>query len=372
MRREQRQAVFYALLRAGLWERDVKLSSYEPIDFDYLFQLADEQSVVGLIGAGLEHVKDRKIVKKEVIPFLTKVVSIEGRNEAMNRFVERLMTRLYDDGITALLVKGQGIAQCYERPQWRSAGDIDLFFDHDGYRKAKKALIPMASFIDKEDEWKLHLGLTIDSWAVELHGSLRNFWLSRVNSVIDEVQDDTFRNRHIREWKNGDTVVLLPSADNDVIFVFSHILQHFFSGGIGLRQICDWCRLIWVYRESLDHLQLETRLRQMGLITEWKAFAAFLVDYLGMPVEALPLYDPAYRWSRKAHRINSYILRVGNFGHNKDSSIYKKYPYFVYKSISFWRKIVDLFSTISIFPKDALDSFSRMVFKGIGAISRGE
>lgn len=44
----------------------------------------------------------------------------------------------------------------------------------------------------------------------------------------------------------------MPRAEEDVVYVFAHILQHFFKGGIGLRQICDWCRLLYTYRDSLN------------------------------------------------------------------------------------------------------------------------
>ena len=57
----------------------------------------------------------------------------------------------------------------------------------------------------------------------------------------------------------------MPGPDNDVVIVFTHFLHHFFIGGVGLRQICDWCRLLWTYRESLDRGLLESRIRKMGL-----------------------------------------------------------------------------------------------------------
>ena len=34
----------------------------------------------------------------------------------------------------------------------------------------------------------------------------------------------------------------------------------------------------------------------MGLMSEWKAFAAVAVDWLGMPVEAIPLYSSNRKW----------------------------------------------------------------------------
>ena len=45
--------VFFALLRGGLWEEDVCLSSFGEIEFSQVYNLAEEQSVVGLIAAGI-------------------------------------------------------------------------------------------------------------------------------------------------------------------------------------------------------------------------------------------------------------------------------------------------------------------------------
>lgn len=35
---------------------------------------------------------------------------------------------------------------------------------------------------------------------------------------------------------------------------------------------------------------LEARLKEMGLVSVWKTFGAFAVEYLEMPGEAMPLY----------------------------------------------------------------------------------
>ena len=113
-------------------------------------------------------------------------------------------------------------------------------------------------------------------------------------------------------------VPVVPHGVNeDAFFVFSHILQHFYKEGIGLRQICDWCRLLWTYRDSLNHGLLESRIKKAGVMTEWKSFAALAVDYLGMPVEAIPLYSDDKKWSRKADKVMDFILETGNFGHNQ-------------------------------------------------------
>ena len=52
--------VFFALLRAGLWEKEINLLPYGEVDFAWLQQLAEEQSVHGLVAAGIEHIVDTK------------------------------------------------------------------------------------------------------------------------------------------------------------------------------------------------------------------------------------------------------------------------------------------------------------------------
>lgn len=49
------QQAFFALVRAGLWKKEAQLSRFSDIDYKAIMQLAEEQAVVGLVSAGLEH-----------------------------------------------------------------------------------------------------------------------------------------------------------------------------------------------------------------------------------------------------------------------------------------------------------------------------
>ncbi len=156
------------------------------------------------------------------------------------------------------------------------------------------------------------------------------------------------------------------------LLFFTHFLKHFYKGGLGLRQICDWCRLLWTFREEIDEGLLEARLQSMGLVSEWKAFGAFAVEYLGMPIDAMPLYDGGAKWKSKASRIRSFIMEVGNMGHNRDWSYMRRYPYLVRKFVSFWRRSVDSLHHALIFPLDSLRFFPRIVLYGVRSVARGE
>lgn len=360
--------VFLELLKAGLWEKDARLSVFGEVDYGEVMRLAEEQSVLGLVTAGLERVKDANVPKEVILQFIGSTLQIEQRNKDMNMFVARLTENLRKESVYYLLVKGQGIAQCYERPLWRACGDVDLLLSNDTYEKAKNYLLPLASTVEPEAAKTRHLGMTIESWVVELHGTLHSGCFPKMDRVIDDVQRDVFYGGNVRSWINGKTTVFLPAPNNDVIFIFTHIIKHFFRGGIGLRQICDWCRLLWTYRDVMDVKLLEQRLRKARLVSEWKCFSALAVGWLGMPIEAIPLYEPANKWKRKANRVLEYIMRVGNFGHNRDLSYYSNRPYFMRKAISLGRRISDGLNHLLIFPIDSIRVWFRTIIGGLLAV----
>ena len=377
------------LVQAGLFPvRNARIIPHgAPVDWEKVYQLAREQSVQGLVLQGLEELRAKGLElsapKMLLLQWIGEVQVIEQRNKAMNSFVADLFGKLQEAGIDAVLVKGQGIAQCYEKPLWRSSGDVDLLLDAENYEKAKELLLSQATDVETEYTHFKHLGMSIGGFTVELHGTMHTRLSARVDSMVDEVQKEVFNGGKVRlvEFKSssGSRVqVALPAPDEDVIFVFTHILHHFFFEGIGLRQICDWCRLLYTYRDALNHKLLESRLRKAGLMTEWKTFAAFAVEYLGMPADAMPLYPSAaqggqefkkFKW--KADKICKFVLEVGNFGH-KQRRDYSGMSYVTRKFVSFWGRLSDMLRHFRIFPLDSILFFSGVLRSGLHAAVRGE
>lgn len=365
MQLDNNQQAFFELLRAALWEKDVRLSHYKNINYSAIKRLAEEQSVIGLITASLEKVLDVKIPKEVILQFVGSTLRIEQRNKTMNAFIADIIEKLRKEDIYILLVKGQGIAQCYERPLWRACGDVDLFLSNDNFQKAVNVLTPLAAEIEEENSYTKHLGFKIDKWEVELHGSMRSELWKRLDNMLDGVQREIFCGGTVRPWINGKTQVFLPGADEDVVYVFAHILQHFFKGGIGLRQICDWCRLLYTFRDSLNHGLLESRIRKAGIMTEWKVFAAFAVGYLGMPDGYMPLYEGSNKWKKKADRLLAFILETGNFGHNRDMSYRNEESAVSRKWKTFYHITSDTFKQFAIFPIDSIRVWWRMMRIGL-------
>jgi hypothetical protein len=377
------ERVLFELIKAGLWEKGILLQSYGNLDYEEVMHLAEEQSVVGLVTAGLDHVQGVKVPQELLLQFIGQSLQLEQQNKDINDFVAKLISKLRKEDVYVILVKGQGVAQCYEKPLWRACGDVDLFLSEDNYAKAKNLLLPLATKVEQEYLGFKHLGMTIDGWVVELHGSLYVELSNKVNHVLDEIKNDTFYGGNVRSWDNSGAQIFLLDKENDIFYVFAHFLNHFYVGGIGLRQICDWCRLLWTYRNSLDRELLEHRIKKAGLMVEWRAFGAFAVEYLGMPIEAMPLLDVRSqmedgrsvidkRLRRKAERIKDFIMMSGNFGHNRDMSYYSKYPFVIRKCCSMWMRVTDLYNHARIFPLDSLRFFPRIMWNGMRSAVRGE
>ena len=366
------QELFYKLVRAGLWA-DAETTDFgiqgftDSVDWEKVYQLAEEQSVIGLVLAGIEQFKKANVNlaldQELLLQLIGEVQMLEQQNKAMNDFIAELIEKMRIADIYTILVKGQGIAQCYERPLWRSCGDVDLLLNADNYEKAKTFLTPLADHVDPEEINMKHLGMTIGDWIVELHGTMHTEISSRVNLGVDEAQDACFKKGGVRSWNNGGTNILLPSPDNDVILVFTHILEHFFVEGVGLKQVCDWCRLLWTYRSDLDLKLLESRIQNMGLMIVWKAFGAMAVDVLGIPKEAMPFYDESFR--KKGQRVLARIMKSGNMGHNNDLNYRAKYSGMTYKLVALWRRIKDFAGFAMIFPIDAPKFFVYYVLRKI-------
>lgn len=374
---------FLELVKVGLWgeaSANLNLNAndnlFEGVEWEKTYLLAQEQLVQGLVLAGIEH-SDIKPPKELLLQWIGEVQVIEQKNRSMNAFIADLIEKLQKNDVYAVLVKGQGIAQCYEKPLWRCSGDVDLFLSESNYERAKLLLQPMASHVDDEGISAKHLGMTIDGFVVELHGTLHGGLSSKVDKELDDVLNDTFHGGNVRSWNNNGVQIFLLGPENDVFYVFTHYLQHFYKEGVGLRQICDWCRLLYTYRDSLNYELLESRIKRAGLMSEWKAFGALAIEYLGFPKDSMPLIDVRskkedVRWRKKADRIMEFILKSGNMGNNRDMSHFSKYPYLIRKCVSMGRRIGDLINHARIFPLDSLRFFPRIIFNGVRSAIRGE
>lgn len=367
----QTEDQLFALLRSGLWnEVPDRIPFAGGTDWEALYRLSLEQTVVPLVTDGINRLP-REFLPSEperLDPFLGDMMATAKRNRVLDAFIPKLFNALAD--IPVVLVKGQSLAQDYLEPERRQPGDIDLLLMPASYEAAKAVLLPKATKVLEEQAEIWHQGMHFHNIEVEIHGSVSTLISKRLDRKLAVLLEEQFDGRTFPSVSIGGAGIPVPEADFNAIYIFVHFLQHYWSGGVGLRQLTDWMVFVSVHKRDIHPVILERRLHEFGLLHLWKVFTGFVQEYLGCPAEKLPLAakpDP-----KKNARIWKYIRRSGNFGKNQDRSR-KKESYLVRKFHSLWRLVVaDRLRHFPVFPKESIRFFFGSFGYGLQRLARGE
>lgn len=334
------------------------------------YRLATEQTVAGLVTDGAAVCPSGYVPGVVSLKLMSTRVATEKRNAAINAMIARVIPLFDEAGIPTVLVKGQAVARCYSRPEGRMPGDIDLMIRPEDYDAAKAVLSGIADDLESENLDKMHFGAMIGDIEIELHGTVHTSLGNRINDILDSAQAALFEPGGCRSIDIGGTRVRIPSIDFDAMFIFVHLLQHFYCGGLGLRQLCDWTMVLHSHYGEIDRDLLKTRLKEMGIMSEWQAFLAFIVRYLGLPEQEAPLYSR--RAEAKADKLWKFMEKVGNFGKKRRRRDHSKDPYLIRKIESFCRNSKDFLNHATVFPLDSVKFFWMYFTTGTKVVLRGE
>ena len=362
---------FFALLRSGLWNEVPERASFAGgADWEALHDLAFRQTVVPLVTDGINRLPKELLPAEpeRLDPFLGDLMATANRNRVLDAFIPKLFDAL--EGIPVVLVKGQSLALDYPDPERRQPGDIDLLLLPSSYETAKDILLPKATKVLDEEKEIWHQGMRFRSVEVEIHGSISTLMSRKLDRKLAALLEEQFDGRPFPAVSIGGAEIPVPDADFNAVYIFVHFLQHYWSGGVGLRQLVDWMTFVTVHKRDIHPVVLEVRLKDLGLLRLWKVFTGFAQEYLGCPVEKLPLAaapDPG-----KNARIWRYIRRCGNFGKNVDRSRGEE-SYLVRKVHSLWRLVVaDRLRHFRVFPQESVRFFLGAFGYGLQRLAKGE
>lgn len=364
--------LFFNILRKGLWDRsetDIDYSADLRVWRDVL-GLSFSQTVVGIIADGLSTCPQGVVPSEVSMRLISASVSTAQRNEQMNVMISQLIPTFEKFDLPVVIVKGQAIAQCYKNPFSRTPGDIDLVVKPEDYERTKVVIKELSRDEGTDDSCVKHFAATVGNIEVEVHGTIHTSLSKRINDTLDEIQAELLADGGSCLWNCYGANVSVPSANFDVLYIFLHLLQHFFCGGLGLRQLCDMAMSLHVHNDDIDKQKLIWHLERMGLVSEWKAFVAFLVNYLSLLEQEAPLYDSKY--INQADRIWEYVRKTGNFGKNKSRRYGINSSYLLRKAESLIRNASCFINHIRLFPSDSIKFFGYYFVQGINTAIKGE
>src|SRR5690606_6469682 len=137
--RDKLRDIFFELLRMGLWGEG-KLSVAEPLsdeDWAVLYQYALNHTVEGILFDSFSLLTKGQLPPRALrMKWAARVDQIERHNVRMGAVTAEQFKAFVKLGTKPILLKGQGVASCYPNPLHRISGDIDWYFEDDGYDKA--------------------------------------------------------------------------------------------------------------------------------------------------------------------------------------------------------------------------------------------
>ena len=365
---ERVRDVFFSLLRSALWggQLDVEVGDFSRKDLGGVIKMAKSQTVLGLIAHELMTRKEfSEMLGSESRERLTLMVQENFFHyQRLNAVLLSIVLELRKHGIDSVLLKGQGISKYYPIPELRQCGDIDIYVGQENFSKACEVIGAMSTPEDHQDDISSlkHYHTRIGSAFIEIHRYTDVYHPRRYDLKYQRISDDGMHSDLV-PLDFVDAEVLTPSLNFNVFFIFNHFWHHFIEDGVGLRQLCDWVRLLHVNHGKINLDYLSHVLCEMKLMKEWQVFGYIAVNALGLPAEEMPFYDG--RLKRKGLKLLSLIIQEGNFGVEKHKHYKRPEGYAAGKFYSLTQHAKRDLYISKIFPRYAIKHISKVFFDGI-------
>ncbi len=339
--------------------------SVRAMDWEGLFRFGKEQALLGVLFCGVRRLsKDVAPPKALLMQWFGISEHIRKRNRCLNEVAVDIYRRMCEDGFRCCLLKGQGNALMYDDVYSRTSGDIDLWIcshiaDTQGggnvsFNKHRERVIRHISEHFSLDETRYyHSEFGYRNVPIEAH-------------FIPMVINNPLYNRRFRHWCRNvgdlqcsnmvelpDEVgsIAIPTLTFNLVYQLVHLYHHFFDEGIGMRQMCDYYRLL-VEREreklksvessdfTLKDMVLRRTLNNFGLLKFAGAVMWVLREVLGLSDSMMIVSVD----ERRGRVLLDEIVNGGNFGkHDKkygglaQQTMGRKYFTKVRRALSFLR-----------------------------------
>lgn len=281
-----------------------------PMDYQMMMRLAEEQAVQGLLLDGVA------CMPKEMTPPLPLLLKLTGvvyqQMENINRrhidVIGKIAGALKDAGIKAVFMKGQTTGRRWPNPLHRTPGDVDFLVGKKDYLKTLDVLESIGR-VDRTLRHEHHGMAFVDGVQIEPHYKIHNYqcpWTDRrMNGLANHILQNDCSKTLIGEHEVN---VLPPTFES--VFLISHIVNHIYEEGLGLRQLIDYAMLLKYEHHNIDWERHGKWLNDVNMTRAWRIVACLCQDYLGNE-RYWEFTDREHEW---VGRLMKDVMTVGNFG----------------------------------------------------------
>ena len=300
---------FFFLLQLAVGKHSVDSISIDENEWEEIYETVIKQSLVGVVLEGVQNLIDRWPEQKPPVELLLEWIGQTEQIKAENKQMDErsaMLKRMFDDkGYDSCILKGQGVARLYPKPEVRQPGDIDIWVDgkrDDIIKKLKSDFIGV-TYVDYVN---CHASYFTDA-EVEVH--FRPTWM--YNPITNWKVQNWIQKNKDAQMKAYDSEVGFgyPTVSFNLVFSLIHIYRHVFQEGIGLRQLTDYY-FILTHSTAEERIEAYKTLQNFGL-GKFVATIMYIMRRVFDMDEELLLCEPN---AAEGEFLLSEILRGGNFG----------------------------------------------------------
>lgn len=316
---------FKELISISLNHREMLSCLPTPEEWEALYKMAREQTLVGVLFEGITRLPDaQKPPKKVLFKWYKRVGEIAAENKRMNAEAVKVCEFFQQEGFDCVVMKGQAVAPYYPNPYARISGDIDLWIAPRGLCQTQGEWLNenrlriydfMRSKGDLEGINYQHVHCKFfKGTSVEVHitpSSFYNFWHNRRLQRFFET-DAATQFAHNIQLPDGVGEIPALTLEFNRFYILLHIYGHLLGEGVGFRQFMDY---YYVLKQggSEESKQRTMQLFQLfGMLKFVGATMWIMQEVFGLETEYL-LCEPN---AKEGAFILNEIWEGGNFGHH--------------------------------------------------------
>lgn len=280
------QDTFFQLVRLGIKSSKDVIIPVE-VDWTKLKALANEQGLSAVVMDGIEMLPDDYRPSKELLlEWIGEVLqNYELRYQSYVIAVDSLAGFYNQHGYKMMVLKGYACSLDWPRPNHRPCGDIDIW--QFGQQKEADSSLAKDKKIEIDNSHHHHTVFYWNDFMVENHYDFINVHSRKTNIELEKIFKELGKDAsHFVE--KDDVKVYLPSPNLHALFLMRHLVAHFTSVSISLRQVLDWAFFVEKHTKEVDWEWMIGVLKKYHMIEFYNTINAICVEDLGFDVNFFP------------------------------------------------------------------------------------
>ncbi|MBO4843975.1 MAG: nucleotidyltransferase family protein [Bacteroidales bacterium] len=269
----------------------------EVCDWPAIKTLAAKHGLTAIVLDGIETLQAEERPNREILmQWIGEVMKgFEKRRERYLATIAELAAFYNSHGFKMMTLKGLACSLDWPRPEHRSCGDIDIW--QFGMQKEADALVEKEKGIKITTAHQHHTEFHWNGFLVENHYDFINVHHHRSNAEFERLLKELAAEENIGAEAPDRAIgsvevkgerVYMPSANLHTLFVLKHLMLHFASERIILRQLLDWGFHVKAHTGEIDWPWVLEVLERFGMVPAFRAFNAICVEDLGFDANIFP------------------------------------------------------------------------------------